>query len=1379
VIDPKAVRRALMVAKNLATKIDPGFAVHKMPEPGIGVPLERAAGGSVNTLLNSMGKPVHHTPEGVENFGQWHKGSKVVDKHGRPLVVYHGTRKNFKNFSLNVDRNTDMPRDAQGFYFSKAPEDASAYASDEFGDTTTGSNVMPVYLSMKNPFVVKLGDIDNHPAYISDEKRRSLEQAGYDGIDYGDGREYVVFRPDQIKSAVGNAGTFASGDPDITKAAGGAIKTIEGPQREQNLAEFMRGVHHELFERNGKPKRLYHGRTGDYSVFRGDLTGSRHRDLEVGDAFHFTDDTKTADWYAKSAGRQTKGGANVMPVHLRMVNPLVVNYDGAGAEYLDEDVEQAKQLGHDGVIAKNIDDGRVSDHFIVFHPLQIKSAIGNIGTFDPEDPDITKAAGGAIKPVMGRKREQNLAEFMRDAHPIAFDEKGKPRRFYHGTAVSGIYKFQGHRGSAGHFAFHPEVASDFAQSAHENEQETLARGEEDLGDGGQVYAVHLNVKNPFDVENPEHREKLNMPHGFWDNHQFRDYELLEDLSARIRKSGFDSYIDYEHPGEKTGIAVFEPHQIKSAVGNIGTFDPEDPDITKAEGGEVEGQVAYPEEGAARMQQQLPMMRNLQPLGITREAGDQSQFIGTPAIVSSFIKSGGSPEHGVAYTPPVLKWVGNTVAKYIRRDMGAEHDPLRKLADEEGLLHAPMAHYNMLKVTRNLDPVEGRKQLAETPAGKMWENFADRSLSVMNKNEARLSHPDQSWLEKAPEEGKYISQEQAFSDRAFQPLFETLDAAVHPDNPLDLPEQFRLRPESFDRLPMAQAVKLANQIWEWRKNEKSRPNLKRAFDNPAVKSVYEYPHSDLAWYEIGPSGTVIYKDPENPSYRDASDPYLEKALKYEGDVMGHCVGGYGRGILQRHLKGDSEKQQRVYSLRNKKTGEPHVTIDAEEAVTDQTVPSSLHPDGRWRTAKMNLNQIRGKSDDQPASRYLPYVRDFVTQERAGNPIREAIEQHAAGLKYGSRLGGVRFIHAPRNANLVVDEQGEFQDPDDFDYDDYEDEDMPSEEDRQKKNAELRRKDEAAQSLFDKKFRAKLSPEEVQALVTRETPKFDRDRLEKQRAKVIELNKSFKEKMDTPREEVEGLKNAAIEYLSHRGMGFEPNEREQRYEQAAKEFMREAVDQDVQRVNDRNYEGLAPFFTPAMLKASAYGRILNSMNTSMMRDIHDEHKERLSKLRDEELAKIPEELNKMREFVDPGYVKLAQANQQMLDKIFNEANRMWRSTTTRSASIKDAQKVQRKVLIGEFRERFFSDPDLSYRLLNSMADRFGGSREGRYRGQPDPHFDDALKVVDSLSEYLSRNMSRVKRASGGKATALPLAEVRVPNSDNKAVRKALMIAKSRRQ
>jgi hypothetical protein len=51
-------------------------------------------------------------------------------------------------------------------------------------------------------------------------------------------------------------------------------------------------------------------------------------------------------------------------------------------------------LGYDGVVK---DFGNGEKHYVAWFPHQIKSAIGNRGTYDTSNPDITKAAGGVVK----------------------------------------------------------------------------------------------------------------------------------------------------------------------------------------------------------------------------------------------------------------------------------------------------------------------------------------------------------------------------------------------------------------------------------------------------------------------------------------------------------------------------------------------------------------------------------------------------------------------------------------------------------------------------------------------------------------------------------------------------------------------------------------------------------------------------------------------------------------------------------------------------------------------------------------------------------------------------------------------------------------------
>ncbi len=163
-----------------------------------------------------------------------------------------------------------------------------------------------------------------------------------------------------------------------------------------------------VVDADGKPLVVYHGTKADFTVFDRARVGEKHVDVlrELSDAgvdptaFYFTDDPATANWYAKSSGRKAPRGSAVMPVYLSMENPLVVDFQEEGIEYLAEELENAKQGGYDGLIARNYNDGGVSTHYIAFEPTQIKSAIGNRGTFDPQNPDI-RYMPKAKKPLKG------------------------------------------------------------------------------------------------------------------------------------------------------------------------------------------------------------------------------------------------------------------------------------------------------------------------------------------------------------------------------------------------------------------------------------------------------------------------------------------------------------------------------------------------------------------------------------------------------------------------------------------------------------------------------------------------------------------------------------------------------------------------------------------------------------------------------------------------------------------------------------------------------------------------------------------------------------------------------------------------------------------
>jgi hypothetical protein len=140
----------------------------------------------------------------VKNFKNWFDTSKIVDKKGEPLVMYHATAADFDTFDT-----TKKALMGEGTWFSFKPYDQ--YIKSETGYKEAG-NIIPAYLSLKNPKVIRIGKDDQN------FNKQKLIKEGYDGVinTYnGEIKTAVAFEPNQIKSATGNIGTFDKTSPDI------------------------------------------------------------------------------------------------------------------------------------------------------------------------------------------------------------------------------------------------------------------------------------------------------------------------------------------------------------------------------------------------------------------------------------------------------------------------------------------------------------------------------------------------------------------------------------------------------------------------------------------------------------------------------------------------------------------------------------------------------------------------------------------------------------------------------------------------------------------------------------------------------------------------------------------------------------------------------------------------------------------------------------------------------------------------------------------------------------------------------------------------------------------------------------------------------------
>jgi hypothetical protein len=152
------------------------------------------------------------------NFKKWFGNSKVTDG-SKPKIYYHGTNIDFDKFDISKKRSGWL---SKGFYFTEHKNDAKTY----------GSKILSVYLSVKNPFIIK-SDVANTDGTVEWAKEKKeqiyeiipdakgvpwedvsnlLEKNGYDGFIWGNW--VVTFNPNQIKS-VENDGSWDENDANI------------------------------------------------------------------------------------------------------------------------------------------------------------------------------------------------------------------------------------------------------------------------------------------------------------------------------------------------------------------------------------------------------------------------------------------------------------------------------------------------------------------------------------------------------------------------------------------------------------------------------------------------------------------------------------------------------------------------------------------------------------------------------------------------------------------------------------------------------------------------------------------------------------------------------------------------------------------------------------------------------------------------------------------------------------------------------------------------------------------------------------------------------------------------------------------------------------
>jgi len=445
--------------------------------------------------------------------------------------------------------------------------------------------------------------------------------------------------------------------------------------------------------------------------------------------------------------------------------------------------------------------------------------------------------------------------------------------------------------------------------------------------------------------------------------------------------------------------------------------------------------------------------------------------GTPAQMLDFIerqlKNPELPEEGKEVLRRQLpqyrkeaainNWVDKNLTNYVKKEMATPEDPVRKLAEQD-ITHMPANEIDFANTflpeklaVKRMQAGFNPSDLGASNTAKAWERIADEMLNVgtagqhtrpLTPTEIRQGYQstvtDNPWLTKLdPSTPVYYPEnmDSMSRDLGFDHIMDVLKEDITTG---------RLRPESLKNVSMEQAVRRAHEYNEDKAKKMAEAQIKATEGMPTVK---EYP-TGHKWIELAPpkdlpSGHSVVKDETTGSYKvvdengqDAiqrkpnslghinvpfhttpeqakaealeNDKRLEDALKYEGDTMGHCVGGYCPDVIS--------GQSRIFSLRDAK-GEPHVTIETEpnpnpypvsgeafamlpqatkaqygqyvrewrqrnphiEDLTDEHTTQALKEAG-VPPQPDRIVQIKGKQNRAPNEQYLPFVQDFV---KSGN------------------------------------------------------------------------------------------------------------------------------------------------------------------------------------------------------------------------------------------------------------------------------------------------------------------------------------------------------------------------------------------------------------
>ena len=558
-------------------------------------------------------------------FKKWFGQSKIVNSHGEPVIVYHGTRRADRVGTVfRPDRATSGPM----AFFTDHENIASNYARDK-ADTSIAYEEENYYDYRQQFRVTLLSGRDipliNYWRLLpAAEQARITRTAGH--IREDDEGEAIILDPSTDQAN----GSFQD---HLHRAGGNTLRALVYHWLESGILYNQEYRFLQVLEKLDLPLAPSY-RDPDYrepkvyACYMRMETPFRTARLTRKIITSFKAAAKKAGASRQGWRTDTNDKNQIPPQDWidRLEQDYADHTTTSWASIPDWVTACLKRQGYDGIIDQG---GKFhpEEHTVCipFSSGQLKSATDNNGAFDPGNPDITfslspeerlitkraKADGSWMKAPNGqpsrlepglwaRVRTKSFMDWFGDwlhqpeQASRVVDANGEPLIVYHGSRRAGFTVFDADQaGKLSQFGT-PEgiyffsdnrrIAASYSQTAAEAELPSSALSSPQNAFPA-IYSCFLNIR---DMREEDFAGK------FWDGRNaeeesgYGETPTTNTIALEASEQGYDGALirNVIDMGDNAAsflpssvYAVFQPEQIKSAMHNRGTFAPASPDIT--------------------------------------------------------------------------------------------------------------------------------------------------------------------------------------------------------------------------------------------------------------------------------------------------------------------------------------------------------------------------------------------------------------------------------------------------------------------------------------------------------------------------------------------------------------------------------------------------------------------------------------------------------------------------------------------------------------------------------------------------------------------------------------------------------------------------------